>query len=79
MLGLIMLKVFALTFWGRWCERSLCCFHPFGYDLGWHCTLFVMIFHMLVDALIYHFQIIAFKCGDMGRASAWSAVIGLVC
>ena len=29
-----MFKVFALTFWGRWLEISLCCFHPFGYDLG---------------------------------------------
>ena len=34
MLGLIVFKVFALTFWGRLCEISLCCLHPVGYDLG---------------------------------------------
>ena len=34
MLGLIVFKVFALTFGGRWCEISLCGFHPFGYDLS---------------------------------------------
>ena len=34
MLGLIAFNVFALMFWGRWLEISLCCFHPFGYDLG---------------------------------------------
>ena len=79
MLRLNMFEVFALTFWGRWCEISLCCFHPFGYDLGWYCTLFVMIFHMLIDALISHFETFAFMCGDMVRASAWSVVISLVC
>ena len=34
MLGLIVFKVIASSFWGRWWEISLCCFHPFGYDLG---------------------------------------------
>ena len=47
---------------------------------GWYCTLFVMIFHMLIiDALISHFETFAFMCGDMVRASAWSVVISLVC
>ena len=46
---------------------------------GWSCTLFVMIFHMLIDAWISHFETIAFMCGDMVRASVWSVVIGLVC
>ena len=32
MLGLIVFKVLASSFWGRLCEISLCCFHPFGYD-----------------------------------------------
>ena len=39
MLGLNKFKVFVLTFLGRWCEISLCCFHPFGYDLVWYCML----------------------------------------
>ena len=34
MLGLIVFKVLASSFWGRWWEISVCCFHPFGYDLG---------------------------------------------
>ena len=34
MLGLIVLKVFALTFWPRLWEISLCCWHPLEYDLG---------------------------------------------
>ena len=34
MLGLIVFKVLASSFWGRQWEISLCCFHPFGYDLG---------------------------------------------
>ena len=34
MRGLIVFKVLASSFWGRLCEISLCCFHPFGYDLG---------------------------------------------
>ena len=34
MLGLIVFKVLASSFWGRWWEISACCFHPFGYDLG---------------------------------------------
>ena len=34
MLGLIVFKVFASSFLRRWWEISLCCFHPFGYDLG---------------------------------------------
>ena len=41
--------------------------------------MFVMIFHMLIDALISHFEAFAFMCGDMVRASAWSVVISLVC
>ena len=44
---------------------------------GWYCTLFVMIFHMLIDAWVSHFETIAFMCGDMVRASVWSIVIGL--
>ena len=41
--------------------------------------LFVMIFHMLIDARISRFETIAFVCGDMVRALAWSVVIGIVC
>ena len=33
MLGLIVFQVLASSFWLRWWEISLCCFHPFGYDL----------------------------------------------
>ena len=29
---------------------------------GWSCTLFVMIFHMLIDVLVSHFETIAFVC-----------------
>ena len=79
MLGLLVFKVFASSFWGRQWEISLCCFHPFGYDLGWYCMLFVMIFHMLIDAWMSHFEMIAFMCGDMVRASVWSVVMCLVC
>ena len=46
---------------------------------GWYCTLFVMIFHMFIDAWISHFEVIAFMCGEMVRAIVWSVVIGLVC
>ena len=46
---------------------------------GWSCTLFVMIFHMLIADWISHFEPMAFMCGDMVRASVWSVVIGLVC
>ena len=56
MLGLNKFKVFVLTFLGRWCEISLCCFHPFGYDLVWCCMLLVMIFHMLIDAWTSHLK-----------------------
>ena len=41
--------------------------------------LFVMIFHMLIDAWISHFEMIAFVWSEMVRASAWSVVISLVC
>ena len=34
MLGLVVFQVLASSFWLRWWEISLCCFHPFGYDLG---------------------------------------------
>ena len=34
MLGLIVFKVFASSFWGRQGEISLCCCHPLEYDLG---------------------------------------------
>ena len=34
MLGLIVFKVLASSFWGRWWETSLCCCHPLEYDLG---------------------------------------------
>ena len=79
-LRLIVLKVFALTFWPRWWEISLCCCHPLEYDLGgWYCTLFVMIVHMFIDAWISHFEVIVFMCGEMLRALVWSVVIGLVC
>ena len=30
----------------------------------WSCTLFVMIFHMLIDVLISHFEVIAFMCDE---------------
>ena len=79
MLGLIVFKMFALAFWGRLCEISLCCLHPFGYDLGRYCTLFVVMFLMLINAWISHSETIALMCGDMVRASVWSVVIGLVC
>ena len=50
-------------------------------DMIWVCScmLFVMIFHMLIDAWIFHFETIAFMCGGMVRALVWSVVIGLVC
>ena len=34
MLGFFVFQVLASSFWLRWWEISLCCFHPFGYDLG---------------------------------------------
>ena len=53
MLGLVVFQVLASSFWLRWWEISLCCFHPFGYDLGvWSCAFCVMIFHMLILVLI---------------------------
>ena len=46
---------------------------------GWYGTLFVMFFHMFIDAWISHCEMIAFMCGDMVRASVWSVVMCLVC
>ena len=46
---------------------------------GWYGTLFVMFFHMYIDAWISHCEMIAFMCGDMVRASVWSVVMCLVC
>ena len=34
MLGLIVFKGLASSFWGKWWEISLCCCHPLGYDFG---------------------------------------------
>ena len=43
MLGLIVFKVLASSFWGRWWEISLFCCHRLEYDLGVVCTLFVIL------------------------------------
>ena len=42
---------------------------------GWSCTLFVMIFHMLIDVLTSHFETITFVCWDTVRVSVWSVVM----
>ena len=52
MLGLIVFKVLASSFLRRQWEISLCCFHPFGYDLVSSCALFVIICHMRIHVLI---------------------------
>ena len=69
MLGLIVFKMFALTFLGRWLEISLCCFHPFGYDLG--VVLYVVchfvhanlhldwMFDMFASISEWHFNMVA--------------------
>ena len=79
MLRLIVFKVFALTFWARSREISLCCCHPLEYDLGVVLYDVCHDVHMCIDALICHFEVIAFMCGGMARASVWSVAIGLVC
>ena len=79
MLGLIVFQVLASSFWLRWWEISLCCFHPFGYDLG--VVLYVVChdFSHAYRCLDFSFDTITFMCGDVARASVWSVVIGLVC
>ena len=79
MLGFIVFQVIASSFWGRWWEISLCCFHPFGYDLGVVLYVVCHVLHMFIDAWISHFEVIAFMCGEMVRALVWSVVIGMVC
>ena len=79
MLGLIVFKVFALTFWARWWEISLCCCHPLEYDLEVVLYVVCHVLHMFIDAWISHFEVIAFMCGEMVRALVWSVVIGMVC
>ena len=37
------------------------------------------VVHMLIDAWMFPFEVIAFMYGEMVRASVWSVVIGLVC
>ena len=76
MLGLIVFKVLASSFWGRWWEISLCCCHPLEYDLGVDCTLFVMFFtcsSMLGFRILECFEVIAFMSGEMAKSH------GLVC
>ena len=77
MLGLIVFKVFALTFWARWWEISLCCCHPLECDLGVVLYIVCRVLRMFIDAWISHF-VIAFMCGEMVRASVWFVVICLV-
>ena len=76
MLGLIVFKVRASSFWGRQCEISLCCCHPLDCDLGVDCTLFVMFFtcsSMLGVRILECFEVIAFMSGEMAKSH------GLVC
>ena len=79
MLGLIVFKVLASSFWGRWWEISLCCCHPLEYDLGVVLYGVCHVLHMFIDAWISHFEVIAFMCGEMVVALVWFVVIGLVC
>ena len=77
-LGLVVFKVLASSFWGRMCEISLCCCHPVGYYLGVVLYGVCHVLHMFIDAWISHF-VIAFVCGEMVRALVWFVVIGLGC
>ena len=81
MLGLIVFKVLASSFWGRLCEISLCCCHPLGYDVGVVLYVVCRVVQMFTNVLISHFEVIAFAfvCGDMVRAPVWSVVMCLVC
>ena len=79
MLRLIVFKVFALTFWARSREISLCCCHPLEYDLGVVLYVVCHVLHMFIDAWISHFEVIAFMCGEMVRALVWFVVNGIVC
>ena len=79
MLDLIVFKVLASSFWGRWWEISLCCVHPLGYDVGVVLYVVCHVVHMFTDVLISHFEVIAFMCDEMVRALFWSVVIGLIC
>ena len=72
MLGLIVFKVLASSFWGRWWEISLCCCHPLEYDLGVVLYVVCHVLHMFIDAWISHF-VIAFMSGEMAKSH------GLVC
>ena len=65
MLGLIVFQVLASSFWLRWWEISLCCFHPFGYDLG------------VVLCVLCHGSSHAYSCFDKVFASSfWGEVVG---
>ena len=79
MLRLIVFKVFALTFLGRWREISLCCCHPLECDLGVVLYVVCHVLHMFIDAWISHFEVIAFMCGEMVVALVWFIAIGLGC
>ena len=57
MLGLIVFKVLASSFWGRWWEISLCCCHPLEYDLGVVLYVVCHVLHMFIDAWISHFGV----------------------
>ena len=59
MLGLIVFKVLASSFLGRQWEISLCCFHPFGYDLG------------VVLCVVCHDLSHAYSCFDKVFASSF--------
>ena len=50
MLGLIVFKVLASSFWGRWWEISLCCCHLLEYDLGVVLYVVCHVLHMFIDA-----------------------------
>ena len=88
MLGLLVFKMFASSFWGRWWEISLCCCHPLEYDLVLDCTLFVMFFtcsSMLGFRILECFEVIAFMSGVMAKSHGlvrcdWSGLLtcGLV-
>ena len=57
MLGLIVFKVLASSFWGRWWEISLCCCHPLECDLGVVLYVVCHVLHMFIDAWISHFGV----------------------
>ena len=74
MLGLIVFKVLASSFWGRWWEISLCCCHPLECDLGVVLYVVCHVLHMFIDACTKYFAVCdCFHVWRDGKS------LGLVC